>query len=57
MIPLRKQWKLTDNEWELDEEVTQRLHDLMENVGLDTEDSEHKALSDAIVLLDEDEWE
>lgn len=57
MIPLRKQWKLTDNEWELDEEVTQRLHDLMENIGLDTEDSEHKALSDAIVLLDEDEWE
>lgn len=57
MIPLRKQWKLTDNEWELDEEVTQRLHNLMENVGLDTEDSEHKALSDAIVILDEDEWE
>lgn len=57
MIPLRKQWKLTDNKWELDEEVTQRLHDLMENVELDTEDSEHKALSDAIVLLDEDEWE
>lgn len=57
MIPLRKQWKLTDNEWELDEEVTQRLHDLMENVGLDTEDSEHKAPSDAIVFLDEDEWE
>ena len=57
MIPLRKQWKLTDNEWELDEEVTQRLHNLMENVGLDTEDSEHKAPSDAIVLLDEDEWE
>lgn len=57
MIPLKKQWKLTDNEWELDEEVTQRLHNLMENVGLDTEDSEHKALSDAIVILDEDEWE
>lgn len=54
---MRKQWKLMDNEWELDEEVTQRLHDLMENVGLDTEDSEHKAPSDAIVLLDEDEWE
>lgn len=56
MIPLKKQWKFTDNEPELDEEVTQRLHDLMENVGLDTEDSEYKAPSDVIVHIDEDEW-
>src|SRR5690625_2900511 len=56
-IPLKKQLKLTDNDWELDEEIAQRLRDVIENIGLDEENTEHKAFTDAVVLLDEDEWE